>query len=159
MYETFEDKTRALLDSYIDKLAYLRYDPALTRSEIEERDFIEYEKNRPVPGTVVDPQNLDLREYMIEGFKDNPRYDPTYEPIERLEYLLRRGPIASAAQPEYFRGPQIGELMSTIPSGASTSLPTKGWNPSMIKPPGDPNYRPPAQYYRIGPRGEKIPFV
>jgi hypothetical protein len=212
MYETSEDRTRALLDSYIGELiaqdpsfkigprnpfkgmspqdlqrgkdfdyqpdelqkyydrinrpgpklplAYLRDDPALTPSEMNERNFIEYEKNRPMPGTVVDPQNLDLREYMIEGFEDDPRYDPTSEPIERLKYLLsERGPIASAAQPEYFRGPQIGELMSTIPSGPSTSLPAEGWNPSMTKPPGDPNYRPPAQYYYIGPRGEKIPFV
>ena len=185
MYETSEDRTRALLDSYIGELiaqdpsfkigprnpfrgmspqdlqrgkdfdyqpdelqkyydrinrpgpklplAYLRDDPALTRSEIEERDFIEYEKNRPVPGTVVDPQNLDL--------------------------LGPDSTIASAAQPEYFRGPQIGELVSTIPSGPNTPLPTEGWNPSMIKSPGDPQFRPPAQYYYIGPRGQKIPFV
>jgi hypothetical protein len=46
MYDTFEDRSRALLDSYIDKLAYLRDDPALTPMDIEERDFIEYQKNR-----------------------------------------------------------------------------------------------------------------
>lgn len=159
MYETFEDRTRALLDSYIDKLAYLRDDPALTRSEIEERDFIEYEKNRPMPGTVVDPQNLDLRDYLRNEGSYTGEEAP-YEPTDRLKFLMGpESPIASAAQPEYFRGPQIGELMSTIPSGPSTSLPAEGWNPSMTKPPGDPNYRPPAQYYRIGPRGEKIPFV
>ena len=116
MYETSEDRTRALLDSYIGELiaqdpsfkigprnpfrgmspqdlqrgkdfdyqpdelqkyydrinrpgpklplAYLRDDPALTPMEMSERDFIEYEKNRPMPGTVVDPQKLDLMEYM-----------------------------------------------------------------------------------------------
>jgi len=210
MYETSEDRTRALLDSYIGELiaqdpsfkigprnpfkgmspqdlqrgkdfdyqpdelqkyydrinrpgpklplAYLRDDPALTPMEMSERDFIEYQKNRPMPGTVVDPQKLDLIEYMRNDTEDTG--DATYEPIDRLKFLMGpRSPLASAAQPEYFRGPQIGELMSTIPSGPNTPLPTPGWNPSMTKPPGDPNYRPPAQYYYIGPRGEKIPFV
>ena len=211
MYETSEDRTRALLDSYIGELiaqdpsfkigprnpfkgmspqdlqrgkdfdyqpdelqkyydrinrpgpklplAYLRDDPALTRSEKEEREFIEYERNRPMPGTVVDPQNLDLRDYLRNEDSYTGEEAP-YEPTDRLKFLMGpESPIASAAQPEYFRGPQIGELMSTIPSGPNTPLPTEGWNPSMIKSPGDPKFRPPAQYYYIGPRGEKIPFV
>lgn len=126
MYDTFEDRSRALLDSYIDKLAYLRDDPALTPMDIEERDFIEYQKNRPVPGTVLDPQKLDLQEY--------------------------------AVQPEYYENPRTGLLMATIPSGPNTPLPTPGWNPSMIKPPGNPNFRPTPTYDRIGPNGERIPY-
>lgn len=158
MYETFEDRTRALLDSYISDLAYLRDDPALTPMEMSERDFIEYEKNRPMPGTVVDPQKLDLMEYMRNETEDTG--DATYEPIDRLKFLMGpQSPLASAVQPEYYRDPRTGQLMSTIPSGPNTPLPTPGWNPSMIKPPGDPKYRPPAQDYYIGPRGEKIPFV
>ena len=210
MYETSEDRTRALLDSYIGELiaqdpsfkigprnpfkgmspqdlqrgkdfdyqpdelqkyydrinrpgpqlplAYLRDDPALTPMEMSERDFIEYQKNRPMPGTVVDPQKLDLIEYMRNDTEDTG--DATYEPIDRLKFLMGpSSPLAFAVQPEYFRGPQIVELMSTIPSGPNTPLPTPGWNPSMIKPPGDPKYRPPSQYDRIGPNGERGPFV
>ena len=212
MYDTSEDRTRALLDSYIGELiaqdpsfkigprnpfrgmspqdlqrgkdfdyqpdelqkyydrinrpgpklplAYLRDDPALTPMEMSERDFIEYEKNRPMPGTVVDPQKLDLQEYLND---DSTRYTgegAPYEPIERYKFLMGPGsPLASAVQPEYYRDPRTGQLMSTIPSGPNTPLPAPGWNPSMIKPPGDPKYRPPAQDYYIGPRGEKIPFV
>jgi len=159
MYDTFEDRSRALLDSYIDKLAYLRDDPALTPMGIEERDFIEYQKNRPVPGTVLDPQKLDLQEYLDD---DSTRYTgegAPYEPIDRLKFLTGpRSPLASAVQPEYYRDPRTGQLMSTIPSGPNTELPATGWNPSMIKPPGDPNFRPPPTYDRIGPNGERIPY-
>jgi hypothetical protein len=91
MYDTFEDRSHALLDSYIDKLAYLRDDPALTPMDI-------------------------------------------------------------------YENPRTGLLMATIPSGPNTPLPTPGWNPSMIKPPGNPNFRPTPTYDRIGPNGERIPY-
>jgi hypothetical protein len=159
MYDTFEDRSRALLDSYIDKLAYLRDDPALTPMGIEERDFIEYQKNRPVPGTVLDPQKLDLQEYLDD---DSTRYTgegAPYEPIDRLKFLTGpRSPLASAVQPEYYRDPRTGQLMATIPSGPRTELPATGWNPSMIIPPGNPNFRPPPTYDRRGPNGERIPY-
>lgn len=120
MYDTFKDRSRALLDSYIDKLAYLRNDPALTPMEIEERDFIEYQKNKPVPGTVLDPQKLDLQEYLDD---DPTRYTgegAPYEPIDRLHFLMGpRSPLASAVQPEYYKDPQTGQLMSTTPSDTS----------------------------------------
>jgi len=157
MYDTFEDRSRALLNSYIDKLAYLRDDPALTPMEMNERDFIERERNRPMPGTVVDPQKLDLMEYMRNETEDTG--DATYEPIDRLKFLMGpRSPLASAVQPEYYENPRTGLLMATIPSGPNTPLPTPGWNPSMIKPPGNPNFRPTPTYDRIGPNGERIPY-
>jgi hypothetical protein len=88
MYDTFEDRSRALLDRYIDNLASLAYE----------------------------------------------------EPAE------------------YYMDPRTGQLMATIPSGPNTPLPTPGWNPSMIKPPGNPNFRPTPTYDRIGPNGERIPY-
>jgi len=46
-----------------------------------------------------------------------------------------------------------------IPQGPHTPLPTPGWSPREIKPPGNPNYRPPAQYERILPDGRMVPFA
>jgi hypothetical protein len=59
---------------------------------------------------------------------------------------------------DIYENPRTGLLMATIPSGPNTPLPTPGWNPSMIKPPGNPNFRPTPTYDRIGPNGERIPY-
>jgi hypothetical protein len=53
----------------------------------------------------------------------------------------------------------IGGIAGQIPLGPHTPLPTPGWNPGMIKAPGNPSYRPPAIWEQPGPKpGTTIPW-
>jgi hypothetical protein len=53
----------------------------------------------------------------------------------------------------------LGAVASEIPRGPNTPLPAPGWNPGMIKPPGNPNFRPQPMWERPGPTpGSTVPW-
>jgi len=54
---------------------------------------------------------------------------------------------------------QIPFLINEVPQGPHTPLPSPGWNPGMIKAPGNPDYRPSPMWERILPTGVKTPFA
>ena len=55
----------------------------------------------------------------------------------------------------FYMGPQLGQ----VPQGPNTPLPTPGWNPSMIKAPGNPEFRPSPMWERPGPTpGSTVPW-
>ncbi len=80
------------------------------------------------------------------------------------EELMRRGimPGSGPQLPQAFGIPgapgNVGAIASDIPQGPNTPLPVPGWNPGMIKPPGDPSYRPAPMWERIGPAGNTMPW-
>jgi hypothetical protein len=94
--------------------------------------------------------------------KDQMEFDYRPEDLQKYYDKINRPgpklPLAYEEPAEYYMDPRTGQLMATIPSGPNTPLPTPGWNPSMIKPPGNPNFRPTPTYDRIGPNGERIPY-
>jgi len=79
--------------------------------------------------------------------------------------LMRRGimPGSGPQLPLSFGAPgaigNMGGIASQIPQGPNTPLPSPGWNPGMIKAPGNPNFRPSPMWERPGPTpGSTIPW-
>ena len=53
----------------------------------------------------------------------------------------------------------MGGMIGQMPQGPNTPLPAPGWNPNMIKPPGNPNFRPSPMWERPGPTpGSTMPW-
>jgi hypothetical protein len=97
-----------------------------------------------------------------EVLKEQMEFDYRPEDLQKYYDKINRPgpklPLAYEEPAEYYMDPRTGHLMATIPSGPRTELPATGWNPSMIIPPGNPNFRPKPTYDRRGPNGERIPY-
>ena len=95
-----------------------------------------------------------------------PNYPPGFgpQPQQGQPQLPQPGTPVQLELPFAMRGLQgpvpMGNAgaLANSPQGPYTPLPAPGWNPGMIKPPGDANFRPPAVMERFGPTGAPIPW-
>lgn len=103
------------------------------------------------------------REYLNQRM---PAYPPGFgpQPQQAQPQLPQPGtpvqlelPLAAGSNQGF---PPMGNAgtFASVPQGPYTPLPAPGWNPGMIKPPGNPNFRPAPQMERIGPTGERLPW-
>jgi hypothetical protein len=95
-----------------------------------------------------------------------PNYPPGFgpQPQQGQPQIPQPGTPVQLELPFAMRGLQgpvpMGNAgaLATSPQGPYTPLPAPGWNPGMIKPPGDPNFRPRSIMEKTGPTGAPIPW-
>ena len=86
-----------------------------------------------------------------------PHLDRRQNAAQQVFQLFTEPPGVESTKKNFFQIPWLKS--EAIPQGPHTPLPTPGWNPGMVQPPGNQNYRPAPIWERILPTGARVPFA
>lgn len=110
------------------------------------------------PGALGGRSGEQLQRLYEGGTQQNQQLN---DELQRRGIMPGSGPQLPMAMGSSQGFPPMGNagFLASVPQGPYTPLPAPGWNPGMIKPPGDPNFRPSPQMQRIGPTGQPVPWL
>lgn len=109
------------------------------------------------------PSDKEVQDRLFNyGMQNTPAGREIQNNIKKLQQTFPPGFIKQASESSLGPGNAAGIANASFyegPQGPHTPLPAPGWNPGMIKPPGNPNFRPKPLWEQPGPTpGSTIPW-